>query len=50
MDGLFHGKPYFLMDDLGGSFPIISGGTPIWVCLRFSQKSISLNGSLDYGL
>ena len=21
MDGLFHGKPYFLMDDLGG-FPI----------------------------
>ena len=28
MDGLFHGKPYFLMDDLGG-FPIIFGSTPI---------------------
>ena len=27
MDGLFHGKPYEQMDDLGG-FPIIFGLTP----------------------
>ena len=26
MVGLFHGKPYFQMDDLGG-FPIIFGNT-----------------------
>ena len=29
MDGENHGKPYFLMDDLGG-FPIIFGSTPTW--------------------
>ena len=29
MDGLFHGKPYEQMDDLGG-FPIIFGLTPIY--------------------
>ena len=29
MDGLFHGKPYEQMDDLGG-FPIIFGSTPIY--------------------
>ena len=30
MDGLFHGKPYFLMDDLGGFYTPIFGSTPIW--------------------
>ena len=29
MDGLFHGKPYEQMDDLG-VFPIIFGLTPIY--------------------
>ena len=29
MDGLFHGKPYEQMDDLGG-VPIIFGLTPIY--------------------
>ena len=29
MDGVFHGKPYEQMDDLGG-FPIIFGLTPIY--------------------
>ena len=29
MDGLFHGKPFEQMDDLGG-FPIIFGLTPIF--------------------
>ena len=28
IDGLFHGKSYFLMDDLGVITPI--SGTPIW--------------------
>ena len=28
MDGLFHGKPYFLMDDLGGKTTPIFGSTP----------------------
>ena len=42
MDGLFHGKPYEQMDDLGG-FPIIFGlETPIW--LSWSRKAMSQIG------
>ena len=29
MDGENNGKPYFLMDDLGGNFHPIFGSTPI---------------------
>ena len=34
MDGVFHGKPYEQIDDLGG-FPIIFGETPISRVGRF---------------
>ena len=30
MDGLFHGKPYFLMDDLGGFTPIFGSTAICW--------------------
>ena len=30
MDGLFHGNPYFLMDDLGVKTTIF-GSTPIYI-------------------
>ena len=34
MDGENHGKPYFLMDDLGGFHPLFLE-TPIWKPMKY---------------
>ncbi len=39
MDGLFHGKPYEKMDDLGGNTPIF-GLTPIYFVLLYHLMSL----------
>ena len=39
MDGLFHGQPYFLMDDLGGENPLIFGNTHIYKILFKKSKN-----------
>ncbi len=42
MDGLFHGKPYEQMDDLGG-FPIIFGNTQLpFPDLPFAGNTLGL--------
>ena len=42
MDGLFHGKPYFLMDDLGNplflEIPIFLGPQISWMELLIKKR------------
>ncbi len=51
MDGLFHGKPNFLMDDLGGKKPYFWFNTH-WICsnglVNFAYGSFQLFHSSSF--